>query len=55
MMIEPETDQGYLYIEALFKPGIDKDIDVKKYLEDGKNPVGLFMFKVTNIGSKGIR
>jgi hypothetical protein len=55
MMIEPETDQGYLYIEAYFKPGIDKDKDVKEYLESGENPAGLFMFKVVNIGSKGLR
>lgn len=55
MMIEPKTEQGYLYIEARFKPGIDETKDIKKFLEEGKNPVGLFMFEVTNIGSKGLR
>ena len=55
MMIEPKTEQGYLYIEARFKPGIDETKDIKKFLEEGENPVGLFMFEVTNIGSKGLR
>jgi hypothetical protein len=55
MMIEPEPGQGYLYIQARFKPGIDETKDIKKYLENGENPVGLFMFEVVNIGSKGLR
>ncbi len=55
MMIEPKPDQGYLYIQARFKPGIDETKDIKKYLENGENPVGLFMFEVVNIGSKGLR
>lgn len=55
MMIEPEPAQGYLYIQARFKPGIDETKDIKKYLEEGENPVGLFMFEVENIGSKGLK
>ena len=52
MTLTPSVDQGTIYIEAIFKPGIRDDIDVQKYLQDGKNPVELFQFKVTNIGSK---
>lgn len=52
MAITPTTDQGMIYIEAVFRPGIRDDIDIQKYLQDGKNPVQLFQFKVTNIGSK---
>lgn len=55
MAVEPETEHGVLYIEARFKPGINKNQDVKKYLEAGKDPAGLFMFMVTHIGSKGIK
>jgi len=54
MKIEPIVDSGIIAIEARFKPGIRPDIDVKKYLESDKNPIGLFMFEVTRIGSKGI-
>ena len=50
MSVEPVYESGFLHIEALFKPGIDKDINVRKYLESGQNPMGLFMFKVTKIG-----
>ena len=61
MEVEPQHDQGVIYIEARFKPGIKpkslitnngKIVSVKEYLESGKNPAGLFMFVVTNIGSK---
>ncbi len=55
MAVEPETKHGVLYIEARFKPGINEKQDVKKYLESGKDPAGLFMFEVTHIGSKGIK
>lgn len=55
MNIEPLHDQGVINIEARFKPGIDPNINVRDYLESGQNPVGLFMFKVTNIGSKDIQ
>lgn len=55
--IEPVHASGIIFIEALYKPGIRETIggetfDIKEYLESGKNPVGLFMFKVTNIGNK---
>ena len=52
MIIEPEIQHGVMYIEARFKPGIKPGIDVRKYLESGENPVGLFTFEVTHIGSK---
>ena len=52
MAIEPVSEQGIIYIEARFRPGIKESIDVQKYLQEGKNPVELFMFEVTNIGSK---
>lgn len=55
----PETeavyDQGTLYLEIEFEPGLRETIDGKKYdireyLESGKNPAGLFRFRVINIG-----
>lgn len=52
MGIEPTSSQGTIYIEAIFSPGIKKNIDIQKYLESGENPVGLFKFEVTNIGNK---
>lgn len=60
----PAYGQGIIYIEARFKPGILENIvqetssgsvkkmSLRKYLESGYNPVGLFMFKVTNIKTK---
>ena len=63
MNTKPVHNYGVLNIEAMFEPGIKQDegegankktFDVKKYLESGKDPSGLFMFKVTNIGNKGI-
>lgn len=55
----PVHEHGVLYLEAKFIPGIRETIDGKKfnikdYLQSGKNPVGLFMFQVTNIDNKGI-
>ena len=55
----PVPEHGVLNIEVKFQPGIRETIggrkfNIKKYLESGKNPVGLFMFQVTNIGNKGI-
>ena len=50
----PKKDQGTIYIEATFKPGILDYIDVQDYLQSGQNPVGLFDFWVTNIGNKEI-
>jgi len=52
METEPIYDQGTIYLEARFKPGIKPGISVRKYLEEGEDPVGLFMFEVTNIGNK---
>lgn len=52
MEISPVYETGNIYIWARFKPGINKNIDVRKYLESGENPVGLFMFEVTNIEDK---
>jgi hypothetical protein len=54
MALAPETHQGTLYIEAIFKPGIRNDIDVKNALKEGMDPALLFDFFVTNIGSKEI-
>jgi hypothetical protein len=52
MATEPVKEQGTIYIEAIFRTGIRKDKDVQKYLQEGKNPVGLFRFEVLNIGNK---
>ena len=52
MALTPTIEQGTIYIEAFFRPGIRKDRDVQKYLQDGKNPVELFGFEVINIGNK---
>ena len=55
----PETeaiyDQGTLYLEIEFEPGLRETIDgkkydIRKYLESGRNPAGLFRFRVINIG-----
>ena len=48
----PEKGQGIIYIEAIFQPGIRKNVNIQKYLQSGENPVGLFKFSVTNIGNK---
>jgi hypothetical protein len=50
--IQPTYEQGTVYIEARFKPGIKPDISVRKYLEEGHKPVEMFMFEVTNVGTK---
>lgn len=50
MSVEPMYESGTLYIEARFKPGVKPDINVQKYLQSGKNPMGLFMFEVVSIG-----
>ena len=60
MDVQPIFSQGTINIEAVFKMGIRETIEGKKYnlkeyLESGKNPAGLFQFKVTNIGDKGIK
>jgi len=52
--VEPIYEQGTLYIEIEFEPGIRKTInekkyDIRKYLESGQNPAGLFKFRVMNI------
>jgi hypothetical protein len=51
---EPLYDQGTMYLEIKFEPGLRKTIDgknydIRKYLESGKNPAGLFKFRVINI------
>lgn len=55
MWIEPVYETGDIYLEIKFTPGIretvnGKKFNIKKYLESGNNPVGLFMFKVISIG-----
>ena len=52
MASTPTVEQGTIYIEAFFRPGIRDNIDVQKYLQDGENPVKLFGFAVINIGNK---
>lgn len=51
---EPLYDQGTMYLEIKFEPGLRKTIDgrnydTRKYLESGKNPAGLFKFRVISI------
>ena len=63
MKTEPEIESGVIYIEAKFKPGIrpndeikhDYGMSLRKYLESGNNPLGLFMFKVVNVGNKVVK
>ena len=57
--IQPLYEQGTIYLEAKFKPGIKSDIkinghsvSVREYLEEGLDPTGMFMFEVTNVGNK---
>lgn len=50
--IQPIYEQGTVYLEAKFKPGIKPDISVRKHLEQGLDPTGMFMFEVTNVGNK---
>ena len=52
MEVQPTYEQGTIYIEAYFKPGIKPDVNVRKDLEKGLDPAGLFMFNVINVGSK---
>lgn len=54
MGTKPVYERGVIYLQARFKPGINETIDVREYLESGKDPVGLFMFEVVNVGNKGI-
>ena len=53
MGTQPVDEHYTIYIEARFKPGIKPNIDVRKELESGEEPVGLFMFKVTKIQTQG--
>lgn len=60
---EPIYDQGTLYLEIRFKPGIVEDeyitgidktgkkkhMSLREYLESGNNPAGLFKFRVTKV------
>ena len=52
MEIQPTYDQGTIYIQAKFKPGIKPDVNVRKYLEEGKDPAALIMFEVLNVRNK---
>jgi len=61
MGTKPVYERGVIYLQARFKPGIkehivynNEEISIRDYLESGKDPVGLFMFEVVNVGSKGI-
>lgn len=54
---EPVYDQGTLYMEIKFEPGLAETIqeqhyDLREYLQDGKDPSALFKFRVVNIGDK---
>ncbi|MBO7645027.1 MAG: hypothetical protein J6S57_01825 [Alphaproteobacteria bacterium] len=49
MWIEPVYETGSIDIEVRFIPKIRENINIRKYLESGGNPVGLFWFKVTRI------
>ena len=56
----PQVQQGTIYIEARFEPGIretinGKHFNLKKHLQSNQSPVSLFKFTVTNIGNKEIR
>ena len=60
MAVKPIPEQGIIYIEAEFEPGIretlkGEKLDLKKHLQSKKSPVSLFKFKVTNIGNKEIK
>lgn len=57
---EPIYDQGTLYLEIKFEPGLvgtlkNKRYNLKKYLESGGDPAGLFKFRVINIGDNAKR
>lgn len=52
MEIQPTYDQGTIYIQAKFKPGIKPNVNVRKYLEEGKDPAALIMFEVLNVRNK---
>lgn len=57
---EPIYDQGTMYIEIEFEPGLRETVygkryDIRDYLESGKNPAGLFKFRVINIGDSTTR
>lgn len=60
MNTEPIYDQGIIHIEVLFEPGLrehnkyGEKINIRDYLKSNQNPVNLFRFRVTNIGSKGV-
>lgn len=52
---EPVYDQGTLYLEIEFEPGLrdtikHKRYNIREYLQSGQNPAGLFKFRVINIG-----
>ena len=55
MQIKPDRDDGVVYMEIVFTPGIrekntnQNEFDVKKYLKEGQNPAGVFDFVVRDI------
>lgn len=65
MAVEPKSESGIIYIQAIFKPGIwekipvgiytepdKKDIkyfNIQEYLESGLDPVNMFKFVVSDI------
>ena len=56
----PKLEQGTIYIEARFEPGIretmnGEKLNLKKHLQSKQSPVSLFKFTVTNIGNKEIK
>ncbi len=42
-------DEGVLYMRIWFEPGVDPEINIRQYLQEGKNPAGLFNFQVLDI------
>ncbi len=49
MNAEVIDDAGIINLRVRFLPGIRPKINVRKYLEKGGDPAGLFMFEVTDI------
>ena len=59
MKTEPIKEQNSVVLGIKFEPGLrekirDKKINIKKYLQDGKNPAGLFKFKVKSVIDKAL-
>ena len=57
---EPIYDQGTIYMEIDFEPGLSekiqgKDFSVRQHLKSGKDPAAMFKFRVISIGDKTAR